>query len=142
VFGTYSAGWILLALAAFVVTGDRVCLVIAALNPVEFAATNGPVKLIFRRSRPPPFEQVELPGWVPRPVTSSFPSGHAAAGFFNAALWIWVSRPFGLLVLSLAAAVAASRVALRLHYLSDVIGGCVWGGIFGVVCIELARLAT
>jgi membrane-associated phospholipid phosphatase len=64
----------------------------------------------------------------------SFPSGHAARltmlavfslGFgpawFCALLFLWTP------------AVALARVAMGVHYLSDMVGGAVLGGIFGIV---------
>jgi undecaprenyl-diphosphatase len=64
-----------------------------------------------------PLALIELPD------PFSFPSGHAAAAT-SLAVTIALQHPtVGLIVLPLAAAVAWSRVALRVHYLSDVVAG-------------------
>jgi hypothetical protein len=98
----------------------------AALG-VESALTNGPIKVVFERVRPLPYEEVEFRYGLRRPITSSFPSGHATAAFCAATLMgggpAWYAA---------AAAVAATRVYVRLHYASDVIGGAVLGTVLGV----------
>lgn len=67
-----------------------------------------------------------------RPVTYSFPSGHAASAVAGAITlsWVW---PHGRLVLwPLATLVALSRIYVGVHYPLDVLGGvlgvaCAWG---------------
>jgi undecaprenyl-diphosphatase len=64
---------------------------------------------------------------VDPPDPFSFPSGHAAAATAVAAtLTRWDPR-LGLLVLPVAAAVAVSRVRLRVHHVSDVLAGAALG---------------
>ena len=59
----------------------------AALG-VESLLTNGPIKACFRRVRPDDDHPPEgpLPYGMHRPITSSFPSGHAASAFTAATL--------------------------------------------------------
>jgi undecaprenyl-diphosphatase len=91
---------------------------------IESALVNGPVKWMFRRTRP-----VHLgprPLQLRQPLTSSFPSGHATAAFFGAALlrdddWL------GPLYYFIALIVAASRIHVKIHHASDVIGGIALG---------------
>ena len=97
----------------------------------ESALTNGPIKTIFDRRRPPAGAVTAdpLPYGMHRPITSSFPSGHATAGFTAAML---LSRPGHRAPwFVVAAAVASSRVYVRMHFASDVIGGAVVGLILG-----------
>jgi undecaprenyl-diphosphatase len=98
----------------------------------ESAFTNGLVKSLFRRVRPPEhFEHEEpLPYGMRRPITSSFPSGHAATAFMCAVLLSKGNRaaPF---YFSLAALVAASRVYTRMHHASDVAAGAALGLVLG-----------
>jgi undecaprenyl-diphosphatase len=65
----------------------------------------------------------------------SFPSGHAARAALLAVLTIsWGPRWLGILVLLWAPFVSTARVAMGLHYLSDVLVGAALGiisGLFG-----------
>ena len=73
-----------------------------------------------------------LPYGMRRPITSSFPSGHAAAAFAAAALLsAGARRPARLGWHLLAGAVAASRVYVRLHHPSDVLAGAALGAAYG-----------
>ncbi|MEZ5322448.1 MAG: phosphatase PAP2 family protein [Microthrixaceae bacterium] len=95
---------------------------------VEAAVLNGPVKLLFRRSRP--VVEGERPLHLRTPRTSSFPSGHASSGMFAATLlaarggrsWPWYL---------LGATIGWSRVHVRIHHPSDVVGGLVAGILLG-----------
>src|SRR5258706_12196540 len=53
---------------------------------VESALTNGAVKSLFRRMRPADYAAIEFHHGLRRPITSSFPSGHATAAFCAATL--------------------------------------------------------
>lgn len=99
---------------------------------VESALVNGPVKLMFRRTRP--VHVGPRPLHLRTPRTSSFPSGHACAAFFGAAL-LRDGDPLWPLYYALAVTVAASRLHVRIHHASDVIGGVALGAVLG----ELAR---
>ncbi len=103
----------------------------AAAMGFESALTNGPIKTIFDRRRPLAGAVVSdpLPYGMHRPITSSFPSGHATAGFTAAVLLSRPGRRAPWFVL--AAAVASSRVYVRMHFASDVIGGAVVGLVLG-----------
>jgi undecaprenyl-diphosphatase len=72
------------------------------------------------------------------PDPYSFPSGHAAA-VSAIATTVTLSQPvLALVVVPLAVVVSASRVALRVHHVSDVVAGValgVAGGIAGTVLL-------
>ena len=88
----------------------------------ESAITNGPVKACFRRVRPADYADIEFRHGLRRPVTSSFPSGHATAAFCAATL-----LGGGPVAYTAATAVAATRVYVRLHHASDVLAGAAFG---------------
>ena len=106
---------------------------------VESALTNGPIKLCFRRVRPILDEPHEpLPYGMHRPVTSSFPSGHAASAFTAAV--VLAGSPFTPAYFALATAIAASRVYVRLHHTSDIVAGAALGVGLGLVARRLLPL--
>lgn len=92
----------------------------------ESLLTNGVVKTAFRRVRPADYADIDFHHGLHRPITSSFPSGHATAAFCAARLlgggpgWY-----------TLAAAVASTRVYVRLHHASDVAAGAAFGLVLG-----------
>lgn len=90
----------------------------------ESAMINLGVKTLFRRNRPSYEGERPLP--LRQPLTSSFPSGHASAGACAVTLLIDAS-PAGFLLVPLALVVAASRIHVRIHHASDVVGGLVIG---------------
>ena len=105
----------------------------------ESALTNGPIKALFRRVRPAlgPAPTGPLPYGLHRPMTSAFPSGHATTAF-TAAGYLSKGDPRAPVYHVLAAAVAASRVYVRLHHASDVVAGALLGVAFGRVARRFA----
>jgi len=92
-----------------------------------------------RTRRPRPFRaDRRIRAWVAPLDEFSFPSGHTlhAVAFTTVALWhypglAWLLVPF-------TACVGASRVALGLHYPSDVIAATAIGGALAAMSIALA----
>jgi len=105
----------------------------AALG-VESAITNGLVKSLFRRGRPEEHftHDDPLPYGMRRPITSSFPSGHAATAFMCASV-LGRDSVVAPAWYALAALVASSRVYVRMHHASDVLGGAMLGLALGAV---------
>ena len=71
---------------------------------------------------------------ISKPKDHSFPSGHSASSFcaftvtaFCCPVWIWLSA------LIIASAIAFSRMYLRVHYLTDVLGGILLGIVDGAL---------
>jgi undecaprenyl-diphosphatase len=93
----------------------------------ESALTNGPVKSLFQRVRPREYAELAFHHGLRRPITSSFPSGHATAAFCAATLLgggpAWYAA---------ATAVAATRIYVRLHHASDVVAGAAFGVALGL----------
>jgi len=123
----HSLLWFAIGAARSIRRGDvRFAVRFAAAMGLESALTNGAVKALFGRGRPAPdTPSGPLPYGMHRPITSSFPSGHATAAFTAAAL-LASDRHRGRWYL-LAALVASSRVYVRMHHASDVAGGAVLG---------------
>lgn len=101
---------------------------------VESALINGPVKSLFRRSRPATAERP--PHNLRQPRTTSFPSGHASAAMIAATMLSRRGNPA--LWYSLAAVVAASRIHVRIHHASDVAAGALAGLLLGRAARRLA----
>jgi membrane-associated phospholipid phosphatase len=104
---------------------------------VESAVINGPVKLLFRRSRPVHEGLRPLPLRTPR--TSSFPSGHATSAFCAASL-LSEDDPLWPLYYAIATAVAWSRVHVKIHHASDVAAGIAIGAVMGHLGRRLSPL--
>ena len=107
--------------------GDtRFALRFAGAMGAESLLTNGLIKTVFGRVRPADYADIEFRHGLHRPITSSFPSGHATAAFCAAGLLggggTWYA---------LAGAVAATRVYVRLHHASDVAVGAAVGLALG-----------
>ncbi len=110
----------------------------AAAIGIESMLVNGPVKWVFRRERPIRPSLSPLP--LRRPRSSSFPSGHATSAFCAATLLSDGDPKLRPLYFALAAVVAWSRVHVRVHYTSDVIGGVVIGLLMGRIIKRLVPL--
>jgi undecaprenyl-diphosphatase len=123
----HSLLWHVCGTATALVRGDlRFGSRFATAMGVESALTNGLVKSLFGRVRPADYDDIEFHHGLRRPITSSFPSGHATAAFCAATL-LGGGPWYGL-----ATAVAATRVYVRLHHTSDVIAGAALGLALGV----------
>jgi undecaprenyl-diphosphatase len=101
---------------------------------VESALVNGPVKWLFRRTRPA--DPGPRPLHLRTPLTSSFPSGHATAAFFGAAL-LRDHDSWWPLYYVVAVVVAASRIHVKIHHASDVLAGSALGVILGALTRRL-----
>lgn len=99
---------------------------IAALA-VTSAVANGVLKPLIRRRRP----DAELTPIIRRlkrtPVTTSFPSGHAASAAAFATGVAMENAALGAAVAPLAGAVAFSRIHVGVHHASDVVAGAALG---------------
>ena len=73
-----------------------------------------------------------------RPISSSFPSGHAASAFTAAMLL--AGGPATPVWFALAAAVAASRVYIRMHHTSDIVAGAALGLALGAIARRIVPL--
>jgi undecaprenyl-diphosphatase len=72
----------------------------------------------------------------------SFPSDHATAAFAIAVSLLLRQRAWGAVVLVLSVVLAAGRVAMGIHYPTDVIGGAALGSVVAIALwwLPLRRL--
>ncbi|HEX2783177.1 MAG TPA: phosphatase PAP2 family protein [Ilumatobacteraceae bacterium] len=131
--GEFSGIWHVIGVGRAIIDPSkwRQALALSALIGAESLVVNQGVKRLFRRIRPT--ESGDPRYRVRRPTTSSFPSGHASAGFFAAAILTTATGPsLAPVWYSLAVVIAVSRVYVRVHHLSDIVGGAALGAALGV----------
>jgi undecaprenyl-diphosphatase len=114
--------------------------VFAILLGAESLLVNQGIKRLFRRVRPTAAGDERYP--VRRPLTSSFPSGHASSAAFAATVLSgWDGPPLAALWWTMAGTVAVSRAYVRIHHASDVVAGLAAGATLGLAARRLlARL--
>jgi membrane-associated phospholipid phosphatase len=95
------------------------------------------VKAAVERQRP----EDHMAAGVRTPTSSSFPSGHTLAAFCTAFV-LGESEAGTAANVGFATAVAASRVHLRAHHPTDVIGGAAIGSVLGLGLRPFVRLVT
>ncbi len=112
---------------------------VVALAAAGFSSmiVNRVVKQAVARERP----DDHLSAAVRTPSSSSFPSGHTLAAFCTAFVLADSDAQTAANV-GFAAAVAASRVHLRAHHPSDVIGGAAIGSVLGLGIRPFVNLVT
>ena len=114
---------------AIIEDDPKVAVGLSAALGIESALVNGPVKSAFKRRRP--LQDVPRPHHLRQSRTSSFPSGHASAAMVAAAL---LSRHAGGAAwYGVAAVVATSRIHVRIHHGSDIVGGAIVGAALGAL---------
>ncbi|MEP7112010.1 MAG: phosphatase PAP2 family protein [Ilumatobacteraceae bacterium] len=131
--GDFSGIWHLIGVGRAIVDPSalRQSLAMSALIGVESLFVNQGVKRLFRRTRPTESGDPRFP--VRRPSTSSFPSGHASAAFFAAAILTTATgRSLAPVWYSTAVVVAVSRAYVRIHHASDIVAGAALGAALGV----------
>lgn len=139
-FGDFGLMWVIFALLRALRGGrddERAALRAIAATGIESFLVNVLLKSVFRRKRP--VEQVEHPLPLRQPLTSSFPSGHATAAFCGAVI-LSEDDALAPLYFGAAAVIAASRVYVKIHHASDVVGGVVVGIMLGKIARRLFPL--
>lgn len=137
--GEFSLIWHVSSALRGVATGrtDQVVGLAVGLG-LESLIVNQGLKRIFRRPRPTVEGDERFD--IRRPLTSSFPSGHASAAAFAATVLIgWDGARSVPLWGSMAAVVAASRPYVRIHHASDVVAGVAVGAGMGLVARQVIR---
>lgn len=138
--GDFSLIWHIAAAARAVSSDKRAtqAVVLSSLVGLESLVVNQGIKRLFRRERPTTSGDERFE--VRTPSTSSFPSGHASSAFFAAsALTVLGGRRTAPAWYGLASVVALSRVFVRIHHASDVIGGAAVGLGLGALARPILR---
>jgi undecaprenyl-diphosphatase len=135
----YGLIWVLLALIKVRRKGPRRRRAVVALGAAGFSSliVSRLAKAAIERERP----DEHLSANVRTPTSSSFPSGHTLAAFCTAVVLPETETGTAVAV-GFATAVAASRVHLRAHHPTDVIGGAVIGGALGLLLRPLVNAIT
>jgi membrane-associated phospholipid phosphatase len=128
--GEYGIVWLAIGIVLAIADSDQrdAWLVAGILGPVAIGL-NFVVKLIVRRPRP---VLEDLPPLGGAPSSLSFPSAHATSSFACATAMTRIA-PEAAVLFVLAAAIAACRPYLGMHYPSDVFGGALLGTALGLL---------
>ena len=103
---------------------------LTATLAVESIVVNGAIKSLFKRERP--VSQEPRPYKMRMPLTTSFPSGHSSTAVV-AAMLLSEGSALWPLYWGVAGVVATSRIYVRIHHASDVVGGLATGLVIGTV---------
>jgi len=135
--GEFSAVWQASSLVRGLIVGrpDQTVALAIGLGAESLIVNQG-LKRLFRRQRPTNDGDERFE--IRRPLTSSFPSGHASAAGFAATVLIgWDGPRSAPLWGTIAAVVATSRPYVRIHHASDVVAGVSVGIAMGLVARRL-----
>jgi membrane-associated phospholipid phosphatase len=110
---------------------------LSAVLGAESLIVNWGIKSLFRRVRP--LRETPHTFRLRKPLTSSFPSGHASAAFAAATLLAEGSPAAAPAYYGLASLVATSRVYVKIHHASDVVAGAAVGLALGRLARRLWR---
>ncbi len=136
--GDFSIVWHIIGLLRAIGSTHRLmqALALSLALGVESLIVNQGVKKLFKRERPTTSGDDRFD--VRTPSTSSFPSGHASSATFAAiVLTSFTGWPLAALWVGIAIVVALSRVVVRIHHLSDIVGGIVTGAILGSIALPV-----
>jgi membrane-associated phospholipid phosphatase len=135
----YGFLWVLLAFLKGLRRGPgrrRAIVSLGAAGVSSLLVVRGAKSMVDRQR---PDDQLEAK--VRTPTSTSFPSGHTLAAFTTAFV-LSDSAPETAAYVAFAGAVAASRVHLRAHHPSDVVGGAAIGSVLGLVLSPLVNVVV
>lgn len=136
--GDFSMVWHVIGLVRAIGSFTRIqeALTLSIALGVESLIVNQGIKRIFRRERPTTSGDERFD--VRTPSTSSFPSGHASSATFAAIiLTSFTGMPLVILWCIIALVVALSRVVVRIHHLTDIVGGIITGAVLGSIAVPI-----
>lgn len=117
-------------------------LAVVALGALLTWAVDGLVSIAVKPFilRPRPFEALsDAIVRIPKPASTSFPSGHSTDAFFLASFLAVLYPRLWPLYYTIALLIAFSRVYLGVHYPSDVLAGAVIGAALGALAASLLK---
>ena len=135
--GTKGIFWILVGVILLLFKQTRKC-GLTVLIALLFSLIIGNILLKNIVARPRPCwidETINLLISVPKDY--SFPSGHTASSFAAATVFIRTDMRLTSLIVAIAVLISFSRLYLRVHYLSDVIGGIILGVFSGTIIVTM-----
>jgi membrane-associated phospholipid phosphatase len=142
----FCARWLVIGFAAFGIflltsprKQDRHTVHEAAWSAALALIATAAIAALVGRARPflEPFDATApIALLIPPPFNTSFPSGHTAVSFAIASAILYANRPVGIAAILAALLVTIGRMAVGVHYPSDIAGGIV----VGVLCFALVRL--
>lgn len=137
--GEFSAIWHVASIVRGVARDRHDQIIATAIGiGAESLIVNQGLKRLFRRARPTTDGDERFD--IRRPLTSSFPSGHASAAGFAATVFIgWDGPRSAPLWVTIATTVAVSRPYVRIHHASDVVAGAAVGVTMGLVARQIFR---
>ena len=128
--------WIIITLCLLISKQYRKLGILCAIGLIlGLVIGNGIVKNLVSRERP--FELADsidrvFPIKIEKPTDRSFPSGHTQASFIVATILMMAKRKFGIPALILAFLIGFSRLYLKVHFPTDVLGGMLMGIAIGL----------
>jgi len=136
--GDFSIAWHVIGFVRAIGSTDRLqqAFALSIALGVESLIVNQGIKKLFRRERPTTSGDDRFD--VRTPSTSSFPSGHASSATFAAIILIsFTGWPWGIAWVGVALVIALSRVVVRIHHLSDIVGGIITGAVLGAIAVPI-----
>ena len=136
--GDFSVVWHVIGVLCAVISviSFRETLSLSVALGCESLIVNQGLKRIFRRDRPTISGDERFD--VRTPSTSSFPSGHASSATCAAIiLTSFTAMPLAIVWILVGVVVALSRVVVRIHHLSDILGGLVAGAVLGGIAVPV-----
>ncbi len=121
-------------------TRARRALIYAAVSAVVSVVVATAISLIVFRERPEFAYPLLVHALVRHANDSSFPSSHATGAFATAAAIFFGGAALGWPYLILAVLVGVARLAVGVHWPTDVVAGAVIGGAGGLVVLRLRHL--
>jgi undecaprenyl-diphosphatase len=136
--GTHALVWLLLAAILALLRRRPAILLATGVAVVVASGLTTLIKDGVGRPRPP--QALHVQALVHVPTDPSFPSGHASSSFACALVLAWALRHPGARagLLLLAAAIAASRAYVGVHYPFDVVAGALLGCVVGAAVVLAA----